>query len=62
MRIAVHGAGGFTGRLTVAEVRRRGFTPVLVGRNEERLRRSAAAAGVRDAEVRVAGLAEGEAL
>ncbi len=62
MRIAVHGAGGFTGRLTVAEVRRRGFTPVLVGRNEERLRRSAAAAGAWDAEVRVAGLAEGEAL
>ncbi|TYB66172.1 NAD(P)H-binding protein [Nonomuraea sp. PA05] len=58
MQVAIHGASGFTGRLTVAEVRRRGFTPVLVGRSEERLRSIAA-----DGEaVRVAGLDEPGAL
>ncbi|MEV5747874.1 saccharopine dehydrogenase NADP-binding domain-containing protein [Actinoallomurus sp. NPDC052308] len=56
MRIAVYGASGFTGGLAVAEVRRRGFTPVLVGRDEERLRKAAVAAGAADAEVRVATL------
>ncbi|MGP3965441.1 saccharopine dehydrogenase family protein [Nonomuraea sp. 3N208] len=56
MRIAVHGASGFTGRLTVAEVVRRGFTPVLVGRDEERLRKAAVEAGVPGAEIRVAAL------
>ncbi|AQZ65613.1 INTEGRAL MEMBRANE PROTEIN (Rhomboid family) [[Actinomadura] parvosata subsp. kistnae] len=58
MKVAVHGASGFTGRLTVAEVRRRGFTPVLVGRSESRLR-SVAEAGE---EIRVAGLDEPDAL
>lgn len=62
LRIAVHGASGFTGRLTVAEVRRRGFTPVLVGRDESRLRKAAVEAGVQGAEVRVAGLDSVEAL
>ncbi|MFG1702497.1 saccharopine dehydrogenase family protein [Nonomuraea sp. M3C6] len=62
MRIAVHGASGFTGRLTVAEVRRRGLTPVLVGRNEDRLRKAAAEAGAAGAEIRVAGLDEPVAL
>ncbi|MEV0623348.1 saccharopine dehydrogenase NADP-binding domain-containing protein [Nonomuraea sp. NPDC050404] len=56
MRIAVYGAGGFTGRLTVAELRRRGFTPVLVGRDKERLRAAAVEAEVAGAEIRVAGL------
>lgn len=56
MRIAVHGASGFTGRLTVAEVRRRGFTPVLVGRDPDRLRKAAAEAGAQGAEIRVAAL------
>ncbi|GAA2121217.1 saccharopine dehydrogenase family protein [Actinomadura alba] len=60
MRIAVYGATGFTGGLTVAEVRRRGLTPVLVGRNEERL--SKAAAEVGGAEVRVAPLGDQAAL
>ncbi|MGW3344645.1 saccharopine dehydrogenase family protein [Nonomuraea rubra] len=58
MRVAIHGASGFTGRLTVAEVRRRGFTPVLVGRSEERLRSVADGAEA----VRVAGLDEPGAL
>ncbi|MCK2219985.1 saccharopine dehydrogenase NADP-binding domain-containing protein [Actinomadura sp. ATCC 31491] len=62
MKIAVHGASGFTGRLTVAEVRRRGFTPVLVGRDAGRLRKAAAEAGAQDAELRVAGLDEPGAL
>jgi short subunit dehydrogenase-like uncharacterized protein len=56
MRIAVHGASGITGGLTLAEVRKRGLTPVLVGRNAQRLRKAAADAGVPDAEVRVADL------
>ncbi|MCX4094375.1 saccharopine dehydrogenase family protein [Nocardia sp. alder85J] len=51
MKIAVYGASGFTGGLVVAELIRRGRQPVLVGRDEIRLR--AVAGG---AEVRVAGL------
>ncbi|MDP4507262.1 saccharopine dehydrogenase family protein [Nonomuraea turcica] len=62
MRIAVHGASGFTGRLTAAETGRRGFTPVLVGRDEERLRKAAVEAGVPGAEVRVAALDQPAAL
>lgn len=56
MRIAVYGASGFTGRLVVAEVRGRGMTPVLVGRDEERLRKAAVEAGAVDADIRMAGL------
>ena len=56
MRIAVYGATGFTGGLAVAELGRRGISPVLVGRDAERLHKAAADAGVADAEVRVAGL------
>lgn len=56
MRIAVYGASGFTGGLAVAELGRRGLTPVLVGRTEDRLRK--AAVGVPDAEIRIAPLAE----
>ncbi|MTJ63544.1 saccharopine dehydrogenase, partial [Nocardia seriolae] len=36
MRIAVHGASGFTGSLIVAELVRRDLTPVLVGRDAAR--------------------------
>lgn len=36
-RIAVYGASGYTGKLVVAELVRRGMTPVLVGRNLDRL-------------------------
>jgi short subunit dehydrogenase-like uncharacterized protein len=56
MKIAVYGASGFTGGLAVTEVRRRGFSPVLVGRNAERLRKAAADAGGTDGEIRVAEL------
>lgn len=60
MRIAVYGASGFTGRLAVAEVRRRGFTPVLVGRDAKRLKAAAREVGVAEGEgeLRVAGLAD----
>ena len=50
MKIAVYGASGFTGRLVVAELARRGIDAVLVGRDAERLRR------VSDVEVRQAPL------
>jgi short subunit dehydrogenase-like uncharacterized protein len=62
MRIAVHGASGFTGGLTVAELCRRGIEPVLVGRDAERLRKAAAGAGAAGAEVRVAGLDDPDGL
>ncbi|MER5755995.1 saccharopine dehydrogenase NADP-binding domain-containing protein [Streptomyces sp. NPDC002088] len=58
MRIAVYGASGFTGGLAVAELRRREITPVLVGRDRERLRAAAVRVGAADAEVRVADLAD----
>ncbi|MFJ2828424.1 saccharopine dehydrogenase family protein [Streptomyces sp. NPDC087263] len=58
MRIAVYGASGFTGRLTVAELCRRRITPVLVGRNADRLGAAAAEVGVTGAETRVADLAD----
>jgi short subunit dehydrogenase-like uncharacterized protein len=59
MRIAVYGATGFTGGFTAAEVRRRGLEPVLIGRDETRLR---AVAGDGGAEVRVAGLDDPDTL
>jgi hypothetical protein len=43
--IAVFGAYGHTGRFVVAELVRRGFTPLLSGRDEARLRDLAAAHG-----------------
>ncbi|MDL4817857.1 saccharopine dehydrogenase family protein [Actinomadura opuntiae] len=62
MRIAVHGASGFTGGLVLAEARRRGLTPVVVGRDEERLRKAAARTGGDEVEIRVAGLDDPAAL
>jgi len=59
MKIALNGASGYTGRLAVAELARRGLDAVLVGRDPERLR--AAAAGT-DFEVRIADIADPEAL
>ncbi|UJW30425.1 saccharopine dehydrogenase NADP-binding domain-containing protein [Saccharothrix sp. AJ9571] len=38
MKIAVYGASGFTGKLVVAELARRGITGVAAGRDAERLR------------------------
>jgi short subunit dehydrogenase-like uncharacterized protein len=59
MKIAVYGASGFTGGLVVAELTRRGVTPVLAGRSLERLRTAAAAeAGVPDAETVRAGIGD----
>ncbi|HEU5028499.1 MAG TPA: saccharopine dehydrogenase NADP-binding domain-containing protein [Spirillospora sp.] len=62
MRIAVYGASGFTGGLALAELSRRGIAAVAVGRDGERLSESAERAGARDADLRVAGLADHAAL
>jgi short subunit dehydrogenase-like uncharacterized protein len=53
-RATVFGAYGHTGRFVVAELRRRGWTPVLSGRDLERLNAAAEKNG--GAEVRVAAL------
>jgi short subunit dehydrogenase-like uncharacterized protein len=49
--IVLFGATGFTGRLVLAEARRRGLSPVLAGRNEAALKELAESAG--GAEIRV---------
>jgi short subunit dehydrogenase-like uncharacterized protein len=46
MKMAVYGASGYTGRLVLAELARRGIPAVLVGRDPERLRAAAAGAGM----------------
>jgi Saccharopine dehydrogenase NADP binding domain len=53
-RATVFGAYGHTGRFVVAELRRRGWTPVLSGRNQGEL--TTAAQGQQGAEVRVASV------
>jgi short subunit dehydrogenase-like uncharacterized protein len=58
MRVAVYGASGFTGGFAIAEAHQRGFAPVLVGRDEKRLREAAERSGAAGAEIRVAGLDE----
>lgn len=58
-RIAVYGGYGHTGRFVVAELRRRGFTPVACGRDAERLAALAAANGI---ETRVAAVDDPAAL
>lgn len=60
MKIAVYGAGGYTGRLVATELVRRGIDGVLVGRGRERLEAAARVAG--GAEVRLAGLEDPERL
>ncbi|HZE39841.1 MAG TPA: saccharopine dehydrogenase NADP-binding domain-containing protein [Stackebrandtia sp.] len=45
MKIAINGATGFTGRLAVAELARRGIDAVLVGRDPARLRAAATGTG-----------------
>jgi hypothetical protein len=58
-RIAVYGAYGHTCRFVLAELARRGFTPVACGRDAARLHALAAATGV---EVRVAATDDPAAL
>ncbi|MGK8521770.1 saccharopine dehydrogenase NADP-binding domain-containing protein [Nocardia asteroides] len=60
--IAVYGATGHTGRYLLAQLRRRGLTPILVGRDGDRVRAAATAAHLPDAEVRVADLSDHAAL
>lgn len=60
--IAVYGATGHTGGHILNELRDRGLNPILVGRNAERLRAAADAAGLPDAEIRVADLSDHAAL
>jgi short subunit dehydrogenase-like uncharacterized protein len=55
MKIAVYGANGYTGRLVVAELARRGIDTVLAGRSLERLRKAAAEVDAHPAEARAAG-------
>ncbi|GAA4504295.1 saccharopine dehydrogenase NADP-binding domain-containing protein [Actinoallomurus oryzae] len=62
MKIAVYGANGYTGRLVVAELSRRGIGTVLVGRGLARLREAAAEAAAAEAETRVAGVDDTAAL
>jgi short subunit dehydrogenase-like uncharacterized protein len=57
--IVLYGATGYTGRLVVDELERRGLDYVLSGRDEEKLRRVAAE---HDAAVRVAPLDDARAL
>ncbi|MEE4493959.1 saccharopine dehydrogenase family protein [Streptomyces sp. BE230] len=58
--VVVYGATGHTGRFIVAELRRRGFAPVVSGRNAARLEALAAEWG--DVEVRPAGVDDAGAL
>ncbi|MFD8691505.1 saccharopine dehydrogenase NADP-binding domain-containing protein [Streptomyces sp. NPDC059651] len=58
--VVVYGATGHTGRFIVAELRRRGFTPVVSGRNAARLEALAAEWG--DVEVRPADVDDADAL
>ncbi|MVU79346.1 NAD(P)H-binding protein [Nocardia sp. ET3-3] len=60
--IAVYGATGTTGGYLLAELHRRGLTPILVGRNAARLQAAADAAGMPAAEIRVADVDDHSAL
>jgi short subunit dehydrogenase-like uncharacterized protein len=59
--IAVYGASGYTGRLVVRELVRRGLAHLLAGRTAARLRAAASDAGS-DAPVRIAALEDRDAL
>ncbi|WP_433193781.1 saccharopine dehydrogenase NADP-binding domain-containing protein [Nocardia sp. CA-107356] len=61
-KITVYGATGVTGGHLLIELDRRGITPILVGRNADRMHAAATAAGVRAAEVRVAEVSDHAAL
>lgn len=56
MKIAVYGAGGYTGRLAAAEVLRTGAELVLAGRGGERLQTTADGIGLTAPDIRTAGI------
>ncbi|GGK58139.1 saccharopine dehydrogenase NADP-binding domain-containing protein [Nocardia camponoti] len=60
--VAVYGSTGHTGSYVLDELQRRAITPILVGRNEIRMQAAAEAAGLADAEIRVADLDDPAAL
>ncbi len=60
--IAVYGASGYTGKLVLAELARRGAEVVISGRNAERLHTAAEAAGLAGASIRPAALDDRSAL
>ncbi|MTE11184.1 saccharopine dehydrogenase NADP-binding domain-containing protein [Nocardia aurantiaca] len=60
--IAVYGASGHTGGYILSELHRRGLTPILAGRNVDRLRDAAVAAHLPDAEIRIAAAEDDAAL
>ncbi|WP_174184890.1 NAD(P)H-binding protein [Nocardia barduliensis] len=60
--IAVYGATGHTGGYLLAELRRRGITPILVGRDADRIRSAADAVDLPNADIRVAELTDHAAL
>ncbi|MGW5383313.1 saccharopine dehydrogenase NADP-binding domain-containing protein [Nocardia sp. NPDC003963] len=62
MLITVYGANGYQGKLTLAELSRRGMEVRLVGRDRSRLKSAAAEVGIPDADIRVAGLDDRAAL
>jgi short subunit dehydrogenase-like uncharacterized protein len=59
MKIALNGASGYTGRLVVTELARRGIDAVLVGRDPARLHTAAAGTGF---EVRIADIDDHDSL
>src|SRR5689334_13154204 len=58
--VVVYGAYGHTGRFVVTELRRRGWTPILSGRDEGKLRAVAAALG--ETEARAASVEDAASL
>jgi short subunit dehydrogenase-like uncharacterized protein len=60
MRIGIYGGAGHTAKMVAAELRDRGFEPVLGGRNRSKL--EAAARELNGAEVRPADVAHGDEL
>ena len=62
MTIAVFGASGYQGKLTLAELARRGADVVLVGRDAARLSAAADAVGLASAIRRLAGTGDHEAM
>jgi short subunit dehydrogenase-like uncharacterized protein len=62
VKIAVYGAGGYQGKLVLAEAVRRGLGVVLVGRDAVRLRQAASAVGISSPDIRLASVDDHDAL